>query len=95
MKACHSLLRQLLSSSTGLTSRLTSHQRALGSGASAAAPEGVYMVPMPKLSHEMTSGTITRWLKKPGDLVRQYDLIFEVSTDRCEPWTPSPHPPPS
>lgn len=36
---------------------------------------------MPKLSPQMTHGTITKWLKKEGDAIKTYDVIMEVSTD--------------
>lgn len=45
-----------------------------------AASDDSYIVPMPKLSHRMTQGTITRWLKRPGDRVEQYDILFELET---------------
>jgi pyruvate/2-oxoglutarate dehydrogenase complex dihydrolipoamide acyltransferase (E2) component len=44
-------------------------------------PDGCYIVPMPKLSHRMTQGKITRWLKKPGSRVEVYDILFEVETN--------------
>ena len=43
-------------------------------------PDDSYIVPMPKLSHRMTQGKIIKWLKRPGDKVNQYDILFEVST---------------
>lgn len=44
-------------------------------------PSDSYVVPMPKLSHRMTTGRIVKWLKRPGDKVEQYDILFEVSTN--------------
>src|SRR5450755_562141 len=38
-------------------------------------------VSMPRLSDTMQEGTITRWLKKPGDEVKKGDIIAEVETD--------------
>ncbi|BDA47816.1 probable dihydrolipoyllysine-residue acetyltransferase component of pyruvate dehydrogenase complex, mitochondrial at N-terminal half [Coccomyxa sp. Obi] len=40
----------------------------------------VIVVPMPKLSPSMTEGTISRWLKAPGDEIVEYDIIMEVDT---------------
>ena len=41
----------------------------------------VTVIAMPQLSPHMKSGIISKWLKKPGDEVAIYDVIFEVSTD--------------
>jgi len=38
---------------------------------------------MPKLTHEMKSGVLIRWLKREGDLVKKGDLLFEVETDKA------------
>ena len=38
---------------------------------------------MPRLSDTMQEGTITRWLKKPGDEVKRGDIIAEVETDKA------------
>jgi pyruvate dehydrogenase E2 component (dihydrolipoamide acetyltransferase) len=40
-------------------------------------------VTMPRLSDTMREGTITRWLKKPGDMVKRGDSIAEVETDKA------------
>jgi pyruvate dehydrogenase E2 component (dihydrolipoamide acetyltransferase) len=40
-------------------------------------------VNMPRLSDTMREGTITRWLKKPGDQVMRGDIIAEVETDKA------------
>jgi pyruvate dehydrogenase E2 component (dihydrolipoamide acetyltransferase) len=40
-------------------------------------------VNMPRLSDTMQEGTITRWLKKPGDEVKRGDIIAEVETDKA------------
>ncbi len=37
---------------------------------------------MPKLGFDMDKGTIARWLKKEGDLVKEQEVIFEVETDK-------------
>src|SRR5437879_2693677 len=40
-------------------------------------------VSMPRLSDTMQEGTITRWLKKPGDEIKRGDIIAEVETDKA------------
>ncbi len=39
-------------------------------------------VVMPKLGLTMASGTIARWIKQPGDAVREGEPLLEVSTDK-------------
>jgi len=39
-------------------------------------------VVMPKLGLTMASGTIARWMKQPGEPVRQGEPLLEVSTDK-------------
>jgi hypothetical protein len=36
------------------------------------------VLPMPSLSHAMTSGRVSRWLKQPGQRCQQYDVLAEV-----------------
>jgi pyruvate dehydrogenase E2 component (dihydrolipoamide acetyltransferase) len=40
-------------------------------------------VNMPRLSDTMQEGTITRWLKKPGEEVKRGDVLAEVETDKA------------
>ena len=40
-------------------------------------------VNMPRLSDTMEEGTITRWLKKPGDQVQKGEVVAEVETDKA------------
>jgi len=35
---------------------------------------------LPKIDEAMTSGTITKWLKKEGDRVEKGEAIFELET---------------
>lgn len=37
---------------------------------------------MPKLGLTMASGTIARWMKQPGDAVREGEALVEVATDK-------------
>src|SRR5436309_1599895 len=44
---------------------------------------------MPQLGETVTEGTITRWLKQPGDPIAVDDVLFEVSTDKVDTEVPS------
>lgn len=39
---------------------------------------------MPSLGADMTEGTITRWLVKPGDSVNRGDIVAEVETEKAD-----------
>lgn len=41
------------------------------------------IIEMPKLSDTMTVGTLAKWLKKEGDVVKSGDMIAEVETDKA------------
>jgi pyruvate dehydrogenase E2 component (dihydrolipoyllysine-residue acetyltransferase) len=47
-------------------------------------------VRMPQLGESVTEGTVTRWLKKQGDLVKADEPLLEVSTDKVDTEIPSP-----
>ena len=47
-------------------------------------------VVMPELGESVTEGTITQWLKKPGDKVEVDEPLLEVSTDKVDTEIPSP-----
>lgn len=38
---------------------------------------------MPRLTHDMQSGRLLRWLKQEGELVRKGEPLFEVETDKA------------
>jgi len=38
---------------------------------------------MPSLGADMTAGTVTKWLVKPGDVVKRGDVVVEVETDKA------------
>lgn len=48
-----------------------------------AAPKGVEVVTMPRLSDTMTEGTVATWLKKVGDKVSEGDILAEIETDKA------------
>lgn len=39
---------------------------------------------MPSLGADMTEGTVTRWLVKPGDQVHRGDIVVEIETDKAD-----------
>jgi pyruvate dehydrogenase E2 component (dihydrolipoamide acetyltransferase) len=45
---------------------------------------------MPKMGESITTGTITKWHKKVGDLIQLDEMLFEISTDKVESEIPSP-----
>lgn len=45
---------------------------------------------MPKMGESVTEGTIIKWHKKPGDVVKKDEIIFEISTDKVDTEIPSP-----
>ncbi len=49
-----------------------------------------FSVKMPALGESVTEGTVTRWLKKEGDLVKVDEPLLEVSTDKVDTEIPSP-----
>jgi pyruvate dehydrogenase E2 component (dihydrolipoamide acetyltransferase) len=42
-----------------------------------------FTLTMPKLSPTMDEGTITKWRKQEGDLVKAGDVLFDVATDKA------------
>jgi pyruvate dehydrogenase E2 component (dihydrolipoamide acetyltransferase) len=47
-------------------------------------------VVMPQMGESIFEGTITKWLKKPGDAVEKDEPLFEISTDKVDAEIPSP-----
>jgi pyruvate dehydrogenase E2 component (dihydrolipoamide acetyltransferase) len=45
---------------------------------------------MPQMGESIFEGTITKWLKKPGDTVQKDEPLFEISTDKVDAEIPSP-----
>jgi 2-oxoglutarate dehydrogenase E2 component (dihydrolipoamide succinyltransferase) len=42
------------------------------------------------MGESITEGTLTKWLKKPGDMVVRDEPLFEISTDKVDAEIPSP-----
>lgn len=49
-----------------------------------------FEIKMPKLGESITEGTIISWSVKTGDLIKEDDVLFEVSTAKVSAEIPSP-----
>ena len=47
-------------------------------------------VVMPQMGESIVEGTLTRWLKKPGEKVERDEPLFEISTDKVDTEIPAP-----
>jgi pyruvate dehydrogenase E2 component (dihydrolipoamide acetyltransferase) len=45
---------------------------------------------MPQMGESIAEGTLTKWLKKPGDAVKRDEPLFEISTDKVDAEIPAP-----
>src|SRR5215831_13050202 len=45
---------------------------------------------MPQMGESIHEGTITKWLKKPGDKIERDEPLFEISTDKVDAEIPAP-----
>ncbi len=45
---------------------------------------------MPQMGESIAEGTLTKWLKKPGESVKRDEPLFEISTDKVDAEIPSP-----
>src|SRR5581483_11224571 len=45
---------------------------------------------MPQMGESIFEGTITKWLKKPGDKVQRDEPLFEISTGKVDAEMPAP-----
>ena len=43
-----------------------------------------YRIVMPQLGLTMEEGSVTSWLKKPGEFVEKGEILFTVETDKVE-----------
>src|SRR5690606_38525272 len=44
---------------------------------------------MPKMGESIMEATILKWLKKPGDAVKQDEPVLEIATDKVDSEVPS------
>src|SRR5581483_3676800 len=47
-------------------------------------------VVMPQMGVSVSEGTVTKWLKNPGDTVQADEPLLEISTDKVDTEVPSP-----
>jgi pyruvate dehydrogenase E2 component (dihydrolipoamide acetyltransferase) len=47
-------------------------------------------VVMPQMGESIVEGTLTKWLKQPGERVERDEPLFEISTDKVDTEIPSP-----
>lgn len=47
-------------------------------------------VVMPQMGESIFEGTVTKWLRKPGESVRRDEPLFEISTDKVDAEIPAP-----
>src|SRR5438094_10220487 len=45
---------------------------------------------MLQMGESIFNGTITKWLKKPGDKIQRDEPLFEISTDKVDAEIPAP-----
>src|SRR5690349_5470609 len=45
---------------------------------------------MPQMGESIFEGTITKWLKKPGEKIQRDEPLFEISTDKVDAEIPAP-----
>ena len=46
---------------------------------------------MPKMGESLQEGTITKWIKKVGDVIERDEMILEISTDKVDTEVPAPN----
>lgn len=47
-------------------------------------------VPMPQMGESIAEGTVSKWLKQPGDAVARDEPLLEISTDKVDAEIPAP-----
>ena len=47
-------------------------------------------VVMPQMGESIVEGTLTKWLKKPGERIERDEPLFEISTDKVDAEIPAP-----
>ena len=48
-------------------------------------------VTLPRLAEALTEGTVSRWLKRPGERVAQGEPLVEIETDKVNSELESPY----
>ncbi len=47
-------------------------------------------VTLPEMGESVTEGTVAKWLKQPGDSIREGEALVEVTTDKVDAEVPAP-----
>src|SRR5512146_244646 len=47
-------------------------------------------VPMPQMGESIAEGTVSKWLKKPGESIARDEPLLEISTDKVDAEIPAP-----
>src|SRR6516225_7504352 len=47
-------------------------------------------VVLPQMGESIVEGTLTKWLRKPGERIERDEPLFEISTDKVDTEIPSP-----
>jgi 2-oxoglutarate dehydrogenase E2 component (dihydrolipoamide succinyltransferase) len=47
-------------------------------------------VVMPQMGESLSEGTITKWLKRPGERIERDEPLFEITTDKVDTEVPAP-----
>jgi len=45
---------------------------------------------MPQMGESLSEGTVTKWLKKPGERIERDEPLFEITTDKVDTEVPAP-----
>src|SRR3990172_6397257 len=45
---------------------------------------------MPQLGESVVEGTVSKWLKKEGDAIKEFEPLIEVTTDKVDTEIPAP-----
>ena len=48
------------------------------------------VVTMPQLGESVVEGTVSRWLKQPGEAIAKFEPLLEITTDKIDTEIPSP-----
>jgi 2-oxoisovalerate dehydrogenase E2 component (dihydrolipoyl transacylase) len=51
---------------------------------------GIVEVTVPHLAESLVSATVSKWLRQPGDVIEQYDVLCELMTEKVNTEMPSP-----
>src|SRR5882762_707002 len=60
------------------------------SGYNPPVPQSTMQVTLPEMGESVTEGTVAKWLKQPGDPVREGEALIEVTTDKVDAEVPAP-----